>query len=210
MNKILQSLMLIPVLLFTIISAYIGLFGGVVGAIWLAILGEWKIIVFGILGLVIGKHLIAFALVPSNLLLLHGSQQFEKEQKVVGILYALIAGMCSSTLLALWCLSVLFLCLMKGVASDSFLPAIIFSYTVAISPLASILKAQAQSELRTNGHINNLPMQLFGFLQLAYLISIVLIYFYKLNFSIAVFTFIIIMSFSTLLQGVKAFTLAKE
>ena len=48
--------------------AFFNLFGGLVAAVWLAILGEWRLIGAGILYMLFGTFLISVALIPGMIL----------------------------------------------------------------------------------------------------------------------------------------------
>ena len=108
--------------------------GGLAG-IWLAFLGEWRIIGWGILGLFVAGYALRFALVPGGVLTaLASSFSRQKQPWRSYVLIALGRGD-DAALISAWCCAVLYF-LVWWTKPMSLIPTLLWSYSTAMSPIA--------------------------------------------------------------------------
>ena len=103
--------------------------GSFISGIWLATLGEWATIGFGLLILVVAPRFLRWSLqfvLPLNYFLNKG--------KAFGmIVSATLTSVYTVLLMTIWCCGIFFLFITWADASD-FIPHLIWSYGIAISP----------------------------------------------------------------------------
>lgn len=118
--------------------------GGTIAGIWLAILGEWWAIGYGIAGIFLSHFVLAIALLPSIGL---GAVAGWLEQKNVPA-GAWSLGVLSSVYIAaimtVWCVGILYFFLLRADAT-SWIPLLIWSYGVATGPWAWMAQKETQS-----------------------------------------------------------------
>lgn len=109
-------------------------FGGVVAGIWLAILGEWWAIGYGIVGLLGAHFVLAIALMPSILLIAPASYFFDKSHPILASPFLLLGLTYVYALISAWCMFIFYTFMFRA-TENSFWPLLIWSYGVAHVPL---------------------------------------------------------------------------
>lgn len=110
--------------------------GGVVGGIWLAILGEWKLIGISFLLLFISPWIISIALML-NFPILGLTAYFFEKKNPLGYLFSFISQLYINLLIATTCYIAFFWCssfYAKEYIGFSYIPYLLWSWGMALTP----------------------------------------------------------------------------
>lgn len=127
LNKIIEILCVpIMILNFT---------GGIVGGIWLAILGEWKLIGIGVL-LVFTSHWVLSILLMPGLLIVGIAQYFHERRSSLVLLFGFISQLYANILIVGTCVFAFFICsrFYTGDIGFSYIPYLLWSWGMALGP----------------------------------------------------------------------------
>lgn len=113
----------------------LNVFGGLGGAIWLAILGQWSLLGIGILSMFFSARVIGIATMPGTGIALLGAPFLEKRAWLLGFLFLLAGSIFEACVIAAWCLAVIVFVLGKA-GPEATLPALLWAYGIAIGPLS--------------------------------------------------------------------------
>lgn len=178
------TFVIVPVMLF-------GYVGTPISTIWLLILGEWKIVVFGVLIGIVVAFALPFLLIPAAILFvrMHQSNTATQARNNFATLFGWIYMIIVSIAIPL---SILLVCL-KQASDTNLVLALTLSYGVAVFPFMRLTKlASASGQAATDEMFNTF------FIQLAYIISIVGLY-YRMTFTQVALMFTLIYSSLALL-----------
>ncbi len=142
----------------------INMFGGIVSGIWLAILGEWGLIGYGILALILSGMGIGLAMMPGMIFAAPAVIMLEKGNKLGGYFFGFLSSLYTIIVLVAWCILVLIFHT-KQASHESIIPVLIWSYGIATGPIAWL----AQKDLKSG---NEYAMVSTFFIQIAYLLAI--------------------------------------
>ena len=120
-------------------------FGGeIIGGIWLAILGNWGLLVLGLSSIFISSFGISFALMPGLLLFsAPGVFAMEKGRYVIGLLAALLGNLWTDAVMTVWCVGCFVVAL--GYYSDgSVWPYLLWAYGMATGPWTYMAAREGQ------------------------------------------------------------------
>jgi hypothetical protein len=76
---------------------------GVVGGIWLAVLGKWDLIGIGFASVLISSIGLGLALTPGMLFGMPGAVALERGKLVLGILCLTVANLWTCAVMTVWC-----------------------------------------------------------------------------------------------------------
>src|SRR5712692_8929458 len=124
--------------------ALINRFGGIVAGIWLAILGEWGSIGYGILMLVGAGFLLGRAMMPGMLFSAPAAAFLEKGNKPAFYFFGFLSTLYTIAVLTVWCVVVLYFFANRADTS-SIIPMLLWSYGVATGPIAWLAQKDLQS-----------------------------------------------------------------
>ena len=118
-----------------------------VSAIWLAVLGDWGLIAYGvtisfisIFGLVSALMLGMFFAGPAA--------AFKKNNKRLGFfIFSCLTALCSMMITSAWCIAIIHFFL-KEAGAGSIVPTLLWSYCVAVGPILWISNKDIQSKER--------------------------------------------------------------
>src|ERR1039458_3378543 len=82
--------------------------GGVVSGIWLLCIGQWKLVVFGLLAGIFATWLLSLAMMPAIGLILLGSKLAEKGKVSAFLALVSMASLWQYVIAAIWCIAVVF------------------------------------------------------------------------------------------------------
>lgn len=121
--------LLVPILLLDFL-------GGIVGFIWLATMGEWGIIIGGVIYMVIGAFLVSLLLIPS-LLLIAPITYFAKKENVAGIAFFGLLSVAYVAVIIYFTCAWIFQSYTGSIpAGNPMLPYLLWSYAIATAPWA--------------------------------------------------------------------------
>jgi hypothetical protein len=113
----------------------LNMFGVIAGAIWLAIIGKWSLLGFGVVSMFCSAWLIGFAMMPGALLAMASAPFMGKRLWFLGFPFLLVESIYSNAIIAIWCLGVVVFFVQEA-GADASLPALLWAYGVAITPLS--------------------------------------------------------------------------
>ncbi len=145
----------------------INIFGGIISGIWLAILGKWGLIGYGILAMSVSGMGLGIAMMPGIIFAAPAAVLIEKGNKLGGYFFGLLSTVYAVGVLTGWCVLVL-VCYTENVDANTLTPVLIWSYGIATAPIAFL----AQKELQSG---NEFAMILTFFIQVAYILTILAI-----------------------------------
>jgi hypothetical protein len=112
----------------------LNIFSGIVGGIWLAIIGQWKLIVAGLVLSFVMPWIYSIVSLPAMGLGMLASSAGERGYKISAFILISLASIYNYALLAGWTLLVL-LFFIRNIESGSFVPYLLGGYATAMSPL---------------------------------------------------------------------------
>lgn len=162
MEKVMTALV-VPLML-------LNMFGGIVSGIWLAVLGEWGVIGWGILYLFAASFLLGFAMLPGLIFAAPIAAMGDRANKFVVYICAFFSALYTMAVITAWCIWTLYFFATKA-DSSSYIPVLIWSYGAATGPLVFLAKKDMQAG-------NDAAMTATFFAQLAYVLVAVLAIFF--------------------------------
>ena len=114
----------------------LNIFGGIIAGIWLAILGQWSIIGYGLLiliGCLFVEFILALVMIPGLLFVLPASALHKKGYKLSAYLFEFLLGFYIMTVLTVWCMGILTF-FVKQAGSNSLIPILLWSYGIVSIP----------------------------------------------------------------------------
>lgn len=130
--KSLITLMSLPVL-------FLNLLGGIVGLIWLAILGDFRTIVLAIALAVVSKFIVSIMLAPGWLLAVFVKPLSEKKRFITLFILACLGLSYTYSIMALWCITT-FKFFASRSADHAQFPFLLFAYAVATGVWSAMAK----------------------------------------------------------------------
>jgi hypothetical protein len=116
----------------------LGLLGGIgwiVAGVWLAILGEWSLLAYGIGALPFSGFALGIAMMPGMLLGGPAAAFHEKGNRFGYYVFGFLSTLYTVSVLTIWCIGVLYF-FGKQADNDSIIPALLWSYGIATVPIA--------------------------------------------------------------------------
>lgn len=133
------------VALFGALSAFfmvLNAFGGIVSGIWIAVLGEWWAIGFGILIIAASTFVISIALLPGMGLAAGGIALGQKSTADM-MLLMLMSSLYTVAVITVWCVGMLLVFLSRA-THHSWIPLLIWSYGLATGPWTYMASKESQ------------------------------------------------------------------
>lgn len=122
------------ILVVTIPLLLLNMLGGIVAFLWLAVLGEWGVIGYGILLAAVMPIGFALAQLPGMLPTLLGAWFMEKNWRLPAIVCVFLASLWTSALLVIWCVMIANK-YVHLVTDETRIPILLWGYSVALAPL---------------------------------------------------------------------------
>lgn len=124
--------------------------GGLVGGVWLAFLGEWKLIIIGIVLLFVSHWLLALLMMP-GLLLSGVALKFGEKNKFLLYLFGFFSQFYTNVLMVATCVFAFLLCssFYKGTVGLSYIPYLLWSWGMALGPWAYFASKEPENEFST-------------------------------------------------------------
>jgi hypothetical protein len=113
----------------------LNILGVLAGAIWLAIIGQWSVLGIGLLSMFLSAPVIGFALMPGALLTMAAAPFLGTRLWFLGFPFLLAESIYSNAIISAWCFGVVVFFVQEA-GADATLPALLWAYGVAISPLS--------------------------------------------------------------------------
>ena len=119
--------------------------GGIVGGVWLAVLGKWGLLGIGILSIFISSSSIVWTMMPSLLLTVPGALAIERGKWAIGMPCLLIANLWISAVMAVWCVGCFWI--VKSYHTNGTIwPYLLWAYSMATGPWTYMASKSAPDE----------------------------------------------------------------
>jgi len=121
----------------------LNILGGIVAGIWLAILGEWGTIGYGVVAFFGSTFTLGFVLMPS-IFLAATAAYCEKKGNTFGMFcFATLASLYTIGVLTTWCCIVLSF-FSQATSGSILIPSLIWSYGIAVGPWSYMVSKRAR------------------------------------------------------------------
>ena len=180
----------------------LNMFGGIISGIWLAILGEWGLIGYGILALFVSGMGLGLAMAPGLIFAAPAAAMLEKGNKVGWYFFGLLSTIYTVGILTAWCILVL-VYYTKYADSNSIIPVLIWSYGIATGPIVWL----AQKDLQSG---NEYAMITTFFIEVAYILTILAILLVGVSLLNVLVLFGVVMSIGLIVQFSVAYLAEKS
>lgn len=161
MEKLVMLLM-VPLML-------LNFFGGIGSGIWLAILGEWWAIGYGIAGL-LSHGLLSIIMVLGLLLAGPAFVLIEKGRTFLAFPFLLLSRLYTYAVISAWCMFVFYF-FMRRADQDTFWPLLIWSYGIALGPWMYLVQEDQK------GGTGDASAMITFFAQVAYIVVALVVIF---------------------------------
>lgn len=144
----------------------LNVFGLIVSGIWLAWLGMWSDLRWGIGLMIVGGLCLAVLLTPSFAFIAAAGVWIERNRhsRIIVPLCVLLGSLCLIAAIALWCLNVLWL-FAADASEQTVIPLLLWSYGVAILPIMVIVGEDARHNQESSAGFTAF------FINLAYIVA---------------------------------------
>ena len=115
--------------------------GGIVSGIWLICLGQWKLVVLGLLVGIFATWFLSLAMMPAMGLILLGSKLAERGKFSGFLAFMSLASLWQYALISIWCI-VVFFSLAAHATDKTIIPRMIWAYGVALAPLSYMAQGE--------------------------------------------------------------------
>ena len=178
----------------------LNMLGGIISGIWLAILGGWATIGFGILILIVAPHLLRWSLQLPAAFFAWPMKYFSDKGKTFGtIVTASLSSLYTIAILTIWCCAIFFLFMMRT-EPGTLIPHLIWSYGIAIGPWGYLASKEQ----------NNVPALSAFLAELAYLTLMLFVLFTTITSYDAIHIFAMFMAVALALEIVMAIMIDNE
>ncbi len=126
----------------------LNMLGGVVAGVWLAVLGDWKTIGTGVVGMIGGAMICSLLMLPGIVLALPAMRMWGSDSflaRIIAVPILLVGHSWTYIVMTAWAFGA-FLVLLKGVPiDDKALPYLLWAYAVATTPWVFMLQKDVQA-----------------------------------------------------------------
>jgi hypothetical protein len=168
----------------------LNLLGSIVSGVWLAFLGEWWALGYGLALLLASTLGVSFALLPSILLAAPGVYFLSRGPRFLAYPFAFLSNVYTAAVVTGWCVWVLQLYLQHA-ARRSFLPLLLWSYSAATGPW---------TYLASKDRDNPASMITATAAQLGYIVMMVMTFFFSPTLRDEAVAFGIVMGLALIVQ----------
>jgi hypothetical protein len=172
----------------------LNIFGAIVSGIWLAVLGQWGAIGIGLLAMFVSSFVLGIAMLPQLAIGAPAVWCIDKGYKIVGYFFGFLAGAYLYALITLWSGGVLWTFMGKVTTHSQLFPMLVWSYGVATSPWSYMASRESQ------GGDGSTAVFTVLFMQLGYLLMMLMILFSNPTFYEAMQAFVAVMVLGVLIQ----------
>jgi len=180
------------------------LIGGIISAIWLITLGEWRSILAGII-----IALITIPIIPKLITIISSIFMYKETDSIVKI-RIMVSIISSIAFFILMICSILILFnFINNSTKSSFIPSIIFSYTIAMAPVlafnAKIISGKLEEAVVVG--VSGITSYMIS---VAYIISSIFVILYNVTLQYIVCIFVASMLFGLIIQFLIGFLAEKD
>lgn len=188
------ALLVVPLMLLNFL-------GGTASGIWLAVLGEWWAIAYGIAAL-FSHFLLAFVMMPALIFIGPASFLHAKGRMFLAFPFVLLSQVYTYGVITAWCLFVFYFFISRA-SHDAFWPLLIWSYGVALGPWMYMTQKEQQ------GGSGDASLMTTFFAQVAYVVIALVVIFGEASLEELAVVFGGVMLVGMLVQTSIAFALLR-
>lgn len=118
---------------------------GIIGGIWLALLGNWSLLGYGLATIIFSSALLGIALLPGLAFAFPATIAAERNRLITAGLFAVLGNIWTYGVLTTWCVGS-FILIIADHKSGSLWPYLLWSYSVATGPWTYLAAREAQSD----------------------------------------------------------------
>lgn len=152
----------------------LNMLGGIIAGIWLAVLGKWGIIGYGVAALFVSGFALGIAMMPGLLFAAPAALLHKKGNKLGFYFFGFLGALYTVAIITAWCIAVLYF-FVRQANSDSIIPILLWSYGVATGPMGWL----TQKEVQGGGGVSATIATFFA--QVAYVIVILAVLFFSVS-----------------------------
>lgn len=113
----------------------LNMLGGIVGGVWLAILGQWAVIGWGVVAMIAAPFGLSIALMPSMIFGAPALWLEKRNQVFVASIFVFLSVLYMHAVIAIWCVAVTYF-VDRYHDGSNMIPWLLWAYTVALAPLS--------------------------------------------------------------------------
>jgi hypothetical protein len=121
--------------------------GGIVGGIWLLILGNWALLGSGLLSMLISSLALSLALAPGLLFSGPGVLALGRRQYVIGSIALLLENLWTFVVMIVWCVGSFYVVLGSYYTGGSIWPYLLWAYGMATGPWTYMAAREGQDSI---------------------------------------------------------------
>lgn len=122
----------------------LNMLGGIVSGIWLAFLRDWASIGYGVASLFVSAIGLSLVLMPGMIFTAPTAYFAAKGRLFLALIFGSISNLYTAAVITVWCCGVLF-AFLRGSAESNFLPRLLWSYGIALSPWSYMASKEGES-----------------------------------------------------------------
>ena len=151
--------------LFAIPIMYLNLGAGIVGGVWLAVIGQWELIGIGLVLLITSHWILSLLLLPSLPVAALGMYLYQKKSPFAFVM-GFLSQFYNNLLIVATCVAAYFLCssFHKGASAVGFVPFLLWSWGMGLGPWQYMASKEPDNEF---SHITIFSASAFYLLFLA-------------------------------------------
>ncbi|WP_454065010.1 hypothetical protein [Candidatus Nitrospira salsa] len=182
--------------LLTVPLTILNVLGGICSVIWLAILGDWGAIGYGLLAIMGSIYVISLACMPLLATGLAGEYFADKGRIFLCYIVVALSSLYIVMIMTVWCGSVLYFFVARA-TSESFIPLLIWSYVVALTPWQWMVQKEIQNGDKAADGLVSGGVTFFA--QIGYVVMVLMAYFGTPTMvDMSIFFFVIVLIGNTL------------
>lgn len=141
----------------------LNIFTIIIGTVWLLVLGEWRIVLIGIIGSIIMPVVYSLIMFPAQLFMAPAISYSEKGKKIPTMIFVFLSGIYSNFIMLLWVNVVFSVCVtqMFEQGVSKIIPLLIFANAVTMAPLLYMARREKED---SKGTVLGLNVAFIGFI----------------------------------------------
>jgi len=183
----------------------LNMLGGIASGIWLAILGEWWAIGYGLLAFFASAFVLSFVLLPGVVFAGPAAMLAERGRNILALPFVFLGGLYVYAVVTAWCVLVFYF-FMRHANADNHLPLLIWSYGVATGPWSFLASKESQGGGDAGVGANFATF----FAQVAYVVMGLVFLFTRANLLELATVFAAVMAVGLLITTTVAFAMLRE
>jgi hypothetical protein len=124
--------------------------GGIVGGIWLMVIGNWSLFGLGILSMFVSSFGLGLALAPGLLFTGPAALLMERGRNVIGMACAMLGNLYTFAVMTVWCVGCFYVVFRLYYRGGSIWPYLLWTYGMATGPWTYMAAREGQHSIASN------------------------------------------------------------